>query len=59
MTADQVIKHYGTANKASAELDIGLQTLRRWEKDNRIPIWSQHAIAHISKDALKVDRVKK
>ncbi len=58
MTGDQVVKYYGDKNKAAAELGVEPQTVKRWT-ENEIPIWSQHAIAHISKDALKVDKGNK
>lgn len=58
MNAEQVIKHYGSIEKAALALDKTSRCVSLW-KAKKIPYWSQCAIAYISQGKLKVDRVKK
>jgi hypothetical protein len=54
MTPNQIVKYFGSDTKAAAALGKSVTCIKAW-RSNGIPIWSQHAIAHITKDALKVE----
>lgn len=60
MTPKQVTDYFGNENKAALELGLSAQAVRLWKASSRpekykIPRMTQHAIAHITNDALKVD----
>ncbi len=55
MTPSQVIKHYGSEKEAAYQLGVTVQAVTAWKKKRKIRLLTQHAIAHITKDALKVD----
>ena len=53
MKPQQLINHYGSDNKAALSLGITIQTVRNWVGKDHIPIWSQNAIAWITRGKLK------
>lgn len=56
MTPKQLIKHYGSDNKAALSLGLSVQAVRKWVKSDSIPDWSQNAIAWLTNGALKPNR---
>lgn len=56
MTPKQVIAFFGDQKKAALELKKSVTCIRIWEAKKSIPVWSQHAIAHITNDQLKVGK---
>ena len=55
MNMKQVKKYFGSDAKAAAALDKSVRTLSTWNRDG-IPMIYQHAIADLTKGALKVDK---
>ncbi len=55
MTPTQVIRHFGDERTAAYKLGITTEAIKQWKKKKIIPRMTQHAIAHITNDALTVD----
>ena len=53
MSPNQLIAHYGSDNKAALNLGLTVQAVRIWVRKGEIPIWSQNAIAWITRGKLK------
>jgi hypothetical protein len=53
MTPKQLIDHFGSDNKAALSLGLTVQAVRIWAGKGSIPIWSQNAIAWLTKGKLK------
>ncbi len=58
MTPNQVIKHFGSENKAALNLDITRQCIYIWNQKGEIPLWSQYAIAWKTNGVLKPSDAK-
>ncbi len=59
MTPKQIISHYGSEIKAAESLGKTKECINKWKNANRIPLWSQYAIAHLSGGKLKADKAQK
>ena len=53
MSPQQLIEHFGSDNKAALNLGLTVQAVRIWVRKGEIPIWSQNAIAWLTKGKLK------
>lgn len=58
MTPKQLIKHFGSDNKAALSLGLSVQAVRKWTKAGKIPLWSQKAIAWVTDGCLKPESEK-
>ena len=59
MTPKKLIEYYKTREIAAKASLVTTPTIRNWFLAGTIPMINQHAIAHITNDALKVDKDKK
>jgi hypothetical protein len=56
MTPKELVKYYGSEAKAAAGLGKSITCIRMWEKEKRIPVWSQNAIQTITNGALMASK---
>lgn len=54
MTADDVIKHFGSLRRAAIALDVWPQTIYAW--GDKVPPLRQYQIEVLTDGALKADR---
>ena len=55
MKPREIVAMFGSETKAAVALGVAVTTVRLWLKKKKVPRMTQHAIAHITNDALKVD----
>lgn len=55
MTIKDLIDFYGSRTRAAAELKVSENTIRVWEKKDRIPFLVQNAVQTLTKGKLKAD----
>ena len=59
MSPEKLIAYFEGREKAAKASLVTTPTVRNWLNQGYIPMVNQHAIAHITNDKLKVDKVKK